>query len=203
MKLLISKTISFFILLSLTVSVNAPGLNQDRIATLETALESYMQLTQTEIALQLPKMESISQHTHSALEQTISGIFFHEAAMKFTDKTLVAGYAKKSYETLTQLAENPNTEAEIMPFVTAFQGSAQVLFGEATDSKLEIRKGFKVLNASVENYHKYSFISRYLRGTTFERLSLSKSIARKDFTLLITDYENNQNFACGNRFARF
>lgn len=195
MKHFITKSIALFTLLSLAITVNASGLNRERVNTLEEVLESYMQLTPGEVSQQLSNMESLCNSTTSALDQTKTGIFFHEAAVNASSDAEVAEYAQKSLNLLSKLAEATDTEAELMPFVTAYQGSAQVLLGEATGKKKEIRKGFKTLDASVENYRKYSFVSRFMRGTTYERTGLRKSLAREDFTMLVANYEYNNDFA--------
>lgn len=196
MNQLIQKSFALFALLSLAVTMNAAGLNRDRVTSIEAELEPYMQLTDNiALARDLPKMENKAESATTPLAKLQSAIFLHEIAANFQGNATYDGYAQKSYDILTALAADANTEAELMPFITAYQGSAQVLMGEETGSKKNIRKGIKTLDASVENYRKYSFVSRFLRGSTFERLDLRKSVAREDFTMLVVNYEFNNEFA--------
>ena len=191
MKQLIQKSFAILALFSLALTVNAAGLNREKVKSLETELATYMHATEASLNSDLQQMEATASNATSTLDKLKSAIFFHEVSAQLGKE----GYAQKSYDILSELSKSADTESELMPFVTAYEGSAQVLLGQETGKKSQIRKGIKTLTESVDSYRKYSYVSRFLRGTALENVGLRKSIAREDFTMLIVNYEFDNSFS--------
>jgi hypothetical protein len=109
------------------------------------------------------------------------------------------GYAKKSFDILTELLEDTNTTKELLPFVSSYRASSLSLVGGETMKLKLVGEAFKLFQTSVDNYAAISYLPEFLRGSVAENLPwvffFKKKFAKLDMQSIIDKQEKNNHYA--------
>src|SRR5688572_1719297 len=107
--------------------VTAQNLDFTKVKNIEHQLEDVMELIDTSVLKRkLVQVEESYQADPGEMNKARLGIIYHETALNlsFFSKTDYKGYARKSFEVLTEIFDSPNTTKELMPFIAAYRASA-------------------------------------------------------------------------------
>ncbi len=175
-----------------------------QLKAFEHQLDDVMEIIDTN-ELKVKLTESIESHQKNptVINTARLGIIFHETALNlsFFNKTTYKGYAQKSYDALTKMAESPNTPKELMPFVASYRASALALVAGETRKLKLLSEAFTQFEAAVKNYAHVSYLPEFLRGSVAENLpwfmSKKKKFAKIDMQSIIEKYEKNKDYGTG------
>ena len=119
--------------------------------------------------------------------------------LSFFSKTEYKGYARKSFEALTEIFHPPNTTKELMPFIAAYRASALSLVGAETKKLKLLGEAFILFKDAVEKYATISYLPQFLRGSVAENLPWfffsKRKAAKLDFQSIIDKQEVNADYA--------
>ena len=121
--------------MTITNSLNAQQLDFSKVKTIEHQLDDVMELIDTtELKAKLKEVEHQFQQDPIEINKARLGIIYHETALNlsFFSKTEFKGYAKKSYDQLSELFNSLLTTKELMPFIASYRASALSLVGAET-----------------------------------------------------------------------
>ncbi len=180
-------------------SVTAQQIDFVKVKSIEHQLGDVMELIDTAaLKLKLLEVEESYNGNPSEMNKTRLGIIYHETALNlsFFSKTEYNGYAKRSFDILTELFNSPNTTKELMPFIAAYRASALSLVSSETKKIKLLGEAFILFKEAVEKYGSISYLPQFLRGSVAENLpwfffSKRKS-AKGDFQSII---DNSKLFA--------
>jgi hypothetical protein len=165
------------IMLAMTTFNSATGQDQQlefkKVKVFEHELEDVMELIDTTILkVKLKEVEANYEKTPNEINLARLGIIYHETALNlsFFSKTAFKGYAKKSYDTLSQLFNSANTSKELMPFIAAYRASALSLVGAETKKLKFLRQAFTLFHDAANKYASVSYLPEFLRGSVAENL---------------------------------
>jgi hypothetical protein len=179
-------------------------LNFEKVKTTEHLLDDVMEFTDTTpLKTKLKEVEESYAANQPPLNKGRLGIIYHEVALNlsFLSKTEYKGYAKKSYDILTELFHSANTPIELMPFVSAYRASALALVSAETKKLKLLGEAFAEFNLAVQKYGSVSYCPEFMRGSVAENLPwffFSKAkFAKIDFQSIINKQEKQADYANG------
>jgi tetratricopeptide (TPR) repeat protein len=173
-----------------------------KVKAIEHQLDDVMELTDTtELKIKLKEIEDNYSLNPSEINKARLGIIYHEIALNlsFFSKTEYKGYAKKSFDTLSELYNSLTTAKELMPFVASYRASALSLAGAETKKLKLLGEAFRLFSDAVEKYAAICYLPEFLRGSVAENLprfffSKRKS-AKHDFQSIISKQDKNAEYA--------
>jgi len=190
--------------MTITNSVTAQNQQLDfsKVKIYEHQLDDVMELIDTtELKIKLKEVEENHQQNPSEINKVRLGIIYHETALNlsFFSKTEFKGYAKKSFDTLSELFHSPNTTKEFLPFIASYRASALSLVGAETKKLKLLGEAFSSFNDAVKNYSSVSYLPEFLRGSVAENLPwfffTKRKFAKQDFQSIIDRQDKNSEYA--------
>lgn len=186
----------------LTTNLNAQSLNFSIVKSFEHQLDDVMEIIDTtELKIKLKEVEANYNQNPNEINRVRLGIIYHETSLNlsFFSKTEFKGYAKKSFDVLSQLFEDTKTSKELLPFIASYRASAMSLVGAETKKLSDLSKAFKLFDEAVTIYASVSFLPEFLRGSVAENLpwyfySKRKS-SKNDFQSIISKNDTNKDYA--------
>ncbi|MDQ2863159.1 MAG: hypothetical protein M3R50_05815 [Bacteroidota bacterium] len=190
------------IVMMITNSLNAQHLDFSKVKTIEHQLDDVMELIDTtELIAKLKEVEQQFQQESNEMNKVRLGIIYHETALNlsFFSKTEYKGYAKKSFDYLSDLFNSTSTTKELMPFVASYRASSLSLLGAETKKLKLIGQAFTMFGEAVEKYVDISYLPEFLRGSVAENLPwfffTKRKFGKKDFQSIINKQEKNGYYA--------
>jgi len=176
-----------------SVTALTQNLDFSKVKAFEHQLDDVMELIDTtELKTKLKEVEETYKQNPNEINKARLGIIYHETALNlsFFSKTEFKGYAKKSFDTLSELFNSPNTTKELLPFIASYRASALSLVGAETKKLKLLGEAFSLFSDAVDNYAKASYLPEFLRGSVAENLPwfffTKKSLQNRIFNLLLT-----------------
>lgn len=183
-------------------SITAQQLDFLKVKAFEHQLDDVMELIDTtELKIKLKEVEENFKANLTEINKVRLGIIYHETALNlsFFSKTAYKGFAKKSFDTLSELFISPNTSKELMPFIASYRASALSLVGAETKKLKLLNEAFSLFKNAVENYSTVSCFPEFLRGSVAENLPWfffkKRKFARQDFQSILNKQIQNDQFA--------
>lgn len=177
-------------------------LDLSKLKSFEHQLDDVMELIDTaELLTKLKEVEANYQQNPLEINQVRLGIIHHETALNlsFFSKTAYKGYAKKSFDTLSELLNSPNTTKELLPFIAAYRASALSLVGAETKKLNLLGQAFSLFEDAVKRYAAVSYLPEFLRGSVAENLPWfffkKRKFAKLDFQSIIDKQEKDSTYA--------
>jgi hypothetical protein len=183
-------------------TVTAQNIDFSKVKRIEHQLDDVMELIDTTaLKLKLVKVEESYKLDPNEINRARLGIIYHETALNlsFLSKTEYKGYARKSFDVLTELHDLPATTRELMPFIFAYRASALSLVGAETKKLKLLGEAFVLFEDAVKKYAAVSYLPEFLRGSVAENLPWfffsKRKYARLDFQSIIDRQERNADYA--------
>ncbi|TMM53467.1 hypothetical protein FEE95_19125 [Maribacter algarum] len=183
-------------------TVNAQELDLKKLRAIEQKLDDVMELIDTtEIKEKLIKVEYDFKNESSDINKARIGIVYHEVALNlsFLSETEYKGYAKKSFDHLSELFNSESTPKELMPFVASYRASALSLIVAETKKLSLLGKSFDLFEEAVKKYSDITYLPEFLRGSVAENLPWfffsKRKFSKKDFSSIIKKAEQNSEYA--------
>ncbi len=184
-------------------SINAQNFDIKKLSAFEEKLEDVMEIIEIEkVKSKLIEVEKQFDENPNELNKLRLGLIYHETAfnLTFIDKTReYNGYANKSYEILTKLANSNSTTIELMPIIQSYRASALSLVSSETKKLSLLGKAFDIFEVAIKEYAQYSPRPEFLRGSVSENLPFfmwkKRSFAKRDFASIIEKQEQNNDYA--------
>lgn len=185
-------------------NVNSQTQNLDfsKVKAFEHQLDDVMELIDTtELKIKLNEVEENYKQNPNEINKARLGIIYHETALNlsFFSKTEFKGYAKKSFDTLSELFNLPSTSKELLPFIASYRASALSLVGAETKKLKLLNESFTLFNDAVEKYATISYLPEFLRGSVAENLPwfffTKRKFAKQDFQSIIDKQDKNSEYA--------
>lgn len=183
-------------------NLTAQQLDFSKVKTFEHQLDDVMELIDTAyVKTKLNIIESNYKQTPSELNKVRLGIIYHETALNlsFLTKTEYKGYAKKSFDILSELYISPRTSNELLPFIASYRASSLSLVGAETKKLKLLGQAFILFDEAVKNYATVSYLPEFLRGSVSENLPwfffTKRKFAKQDFQSIIDKQEKNNEYA--------
>ena len=157
----------------------------------------------TALKEKLKEVEQQFQQEPSEINKVRLGIIYHETALNlsFFSKTAYKGYAKRSFDLLSDLYNLQSTAKELMPFIASYRASSLSLVGAETKKLKLIGQAFVLFNDAVNEYADISYLPEFLRGSVAENLPWfffsKRKFAKHDFQFIINKQEKNNDYANG------
>jgi tetratricopeptide (TPR) repeat protein len=192
------------IIIAMTIANNliAQQLEFSKVKIFEHQLDDVMEIIDTtELKTKLKEVEENYKQNPNEINKARLGIIYHETALNlsFFSKTEFKGYAKKSFDTLSELFNSPKTSKELMPFIASYRASALSLVGAETKKLKLLGEAFTLFNEAVKNYSSVSYSPEFLRGSVAENLPWfffsKRKFAKQDFQSIIDKQDKNPDFA--------
>ncbi len=172
------------------------------VKAVENQLDDVMEIIDTtKLKIKLKEVEQQFQQLPTEINKVRLGIIYHETALNlsFFSKTEYKGYAKKSFDLLSELFNATITPKAFMPFVASYRASALSLVGAETKKLNLLTQAFKAFAEAVNFYADISYLPQFLRGSVAENLPClffkKRKVAKYDFQSIIDKQEKNENFA--------
>lgn len=172
------------------------------IRKFEKQLDDVMELTDSnELEKKLKEVEAQFQENKNALNSCRLGIIYHEIALNFSflSKTTYKGYAKKSFDILSELFISADTPLDLMPFVASYRASALSLAGAESKKLKLLSDAFILFAQAVKLYAPVSYLPEFLRGSVAENLPWyffsKRKVARNDFQAIINKQQLDPEYA--------
>ena len=182
--------------------VVAQNIDFAKVKSIEHQLDDVMELIDTSaLKLKLIEVEESYNVNPGEMNKSRLGIIHHETALNlsFFSKTDYKGYARKSFDVLTEIFDSPNTTKELMPFIAAYRASALSLVGAETKKLKLLGEAFILFKDAVEKYADISYLPQFLRGSVAENLPWfffsKRKAAKLDFQSIIDKQEINADYA--------
>ena len=185
-----------------SVTAQTQTLDFSKIKAFEHQLDDVMELIDTtELKTKLKEVEENYKQNPTEINKARLGIIYHETALNlsFFSKTAFKGYAKKSFDTLSELFNSPNTSIELFPFIASYRASALSLVGAETKKLKLLGEAFTLFNDAIKNYAAVSYLPEFLRGSVAENLPwfffTKRKFAKQDFQSIIDKQDKNNEYA--------
>ena len=185
-----------------SVSAQTQNLDFLKVKAFENQLDDVMELIDTtELKTKLKEVEENYKQNPNEINKARLGIIYHETALNlsFFSKTEFKGYAKKSFDTLSELFNSPNTSKELLPFIASYRASALSLVGAETKKLKLLGEAFALFNDAVKDYSTVSYLPEFLRGSVAENLPwfffTKRKFAKQDFQSIIDKQDKNNEYA--------
>ncbi len=173
----------------------------DKFKNIERKLDDVMELIDLDlIKKKLAQVETEFQNEPNDINKARIGIIYHEVALNlsFLSKTEFKGYAKKSFDQLTELSNSEKTTNELMPFVASYRASALSLIVAETKKLKLLGQSFELFADALKKYSDISPLPEFMRGSVAENLPWfffgKRKFAKRDFQSIIDKYEKNQDY---------
>ncbi len=156
-----------------SVTAQTKQLDFLKVKAFEHQLDDVMEIIDTaELKFKLNEVEENFKKDPHEINKMRLGIVYHETALNlsFFSKTEFKGYAKKSFDVLSEIFNSPVTTKELLPFVASYRASALSLVGAETKTLKLLGEAFVLFDASVNNYASVSWLPEFLRGSVAENL---------------------------------
>ena len=183
-------------------SASAQQFDFAKVKIIEHQLDDVMELLDTAIVKRkLIEAEEAYRANPNELNTARLGIMYHETALNlsFLTKSSYQGYAKKSFDVLTELLNTTGTAIELKPFIASYRASALALVSAETKKLNYLSKAFTEFQQAIDAYGDVSYCPEFMRGSVAENLPwffFSKvKFARLDFKSIIDKQEKNKDFA--------
>ena len=194
------------IMLAMTTlnSVTAQAQNLDflKVKAFEHQLDDVMELIDTtELKTKLKEVEENYKQNPNEINKVRLGIIYHETALNlsFFSETEFKGYAKKSFDILSNLFNSANPSIELFPFIASYRASALSLVGAETKKLKLLGEAFTLFNDAVKNYAAVSYLPEFLRGSVAENLPwfffTKRKFLKQDFQSIIDKQNKNSEYA--------
>ena len=171
------------------------------LKSIEGKLDDVMELIDTDIIKnKLIQIEKEFKNEPSEINKARLGIIYHEVALNlsFLSKTEFKGYAKKSFDRLTELFDSDRTTEELMPFVASYRASALSLIVAETKKLKFLGKSFDLFADAIKKYSDISPLPEFMRGSVAENLPWfflgKRKFAKKDFQSIVDKGEQNPEY---------
>jgi len=194
--------ISIITAMAITNSLTAQQLDLSKVNAYEHQLDDVLEIIDTsEVKIKLIEVEQQFQKEPTEINKVRLGIIYHETALNlsFLSKTEFKGYAKRSFDTLSDLFSLPNTSKELLPFIASYRASALSLVGAETKNLKLLGEAFGLFHDAVENYAIVSYLPEFLRGSVAENLPWfffkKRKFAKQDFQSIIDKQNKNSGYA--------
>jgi len=182
---------------------NAQHLDLKKIENYEIILNDVMEIISNDSVIKkLKEVENDFNRNPNELNSIRLGLIYHETALNLTffDKTeKYAGYAKKSYDLLTELVQNEKTTPELFIYIQSYRASALSLMSGETKKLKLLREAFQLFQETIEKYSSVSPRPEFMRGSVAENLPFfmwnKRKYAKIDFESIIKKQEENSNYA--------
>jgi hypothetical protein len=185
-----------------SAAAQTQNLDFSKVKVFEHQLDDVMELIDTtELKIKLKEVEENYNQNPNEISKARLGIIYHETALNlsFFSKTEFKGYAKKSFDILSELFNAPNTSKELLPFIASYRASALSLVGAETKKLKLLGKAFSLFNDAVKNYATVSYLPEFLRGSVAENLPwfffTKRKFAKQDFQSIIDKQDKNNEYA--------
>ena len=177
-------------------------LDFSKVKAFEHQLEDVMEIIDTTILkTKLKEVETNFNKNSSEINKVRLGIIYHETALNLTflSKSSYKGYAKKSFDLLTELFESKTTTKELMPFIASHRASALSLVGGETKKLGLVGEAFTMFEQAVNDYANISYLPEFLRGSVAENLPFfffkKRKFAKLDMQSIVDKQNKNPNYA--------
>ena len=197
-----SITFSIIMLMAPAATATAQSLQLAAVKTYERQLLDVTEIIDTTyLKNKLITAESEALHHPNELTKVRLGIVYHEVTLNLTflTKTGYRGYAQKSFDLLSELANDARTTPEAMPIIQAYRASALALVGAETRRTSLLRQSFALFGEAISNYAAVSAAPEFLRGSVAENLPWfffgKHKAARHDFGSIIEKQRQNPAYA--------
>ena len=187
--------------MALSNNLAAQELGLAKMKIFEHQLDDVMEIIDTsELKVKLNEVEQQFQINPSEINKVRLGIIYHETALNLSyfSKTEYKGYAKMSFDQLSDLFNSLSTTKELMPFVASYRASALSLVGAETKKLQLISQAFALFADAVEKYADISYLPEFLRGSVAENLPwfffTKRKFGKKDFQSIINKQEKNSDY---------
>ena len=190
--------------MAMTNTTNAQNQHPDflKVKMYEHTLEDVMELIDhDELKSKLREVEQQYKLQPNVVNKVRLGIIYHETSLNlsFLSKTEFKGYAKKSFDILTELHKSPNTPRELLPFIASYRASALSLVGAETKKLKLLREAFYLFSDAVHEFSAVSYLPEFLRGSVAENLPWyffsKRRVAKYDFQSIVDKQERNSEYA--------
>ncbi len=185
-----------------SVSAQTKLLDFLKVKAFEHQLEDVMELIDTKVLkVKLKEVEEQYKQNPNEINTVRLGIIYHETALNlsFFAKTEYKGYAKRSFDTLSELYNSINTSKELFPFIASYRASALSLMGAETRKLKLLGKAFKLFDDAVKDDAAISYLPEFLRGSVAENLPWfffsKRKFAKQDFQSIIDKQDKNAAYA--------
>jgi tetratricopeptide (TPR) repeat protein len=185
-----------------SITTQNQPLDTSKVKAFEKQLDDVMEIIDTdELKIILKAVEEEFKQNPNEINKVRLGIIYHETALNlsFFSKTEYKGYAKKSFDILTEMLNASTTTKELLPFIASFRASAISLVGAETKKLKFIGEAFTLFSDAVEKYAAISYLPEYLRGSVAENLPWfffsKRRSAKNDFKSIIEKQERNTAYA--------
>ena len=185
-----------------SVSAQTQNLDFSKVKAFEHQLDDVMELIDTtKLKIKLKEVEENFNQNPTEINKARLGIIYHETALNlsFFSKTEFKGYAKKSFDILSELFNSSNTSKELLPFIASYRASALSLVGAETKKLKLLGEAFTLFNNAVKNYADVSYLPEFLRGSVAENLPwfffTKRKFAKQDFQSIIDKQNKNNEYA--------
>ena len=183
-------------------SLTAQQLDFSKIKVYEHQLDDVMELIDLdELKIKLREVEEDFKQNPTEMNKVRLGIIYHETALNlsFLSKTEFKGYAKKSFDTLSELFNSNETTKELLPFISSYRASALSLVCAETKKLRLLNEAFDMFKEAIEKYSHVSYLPEFMRGSVAENLSWifvsKRKYAKQDFQSIIDKQEKNNEYA--------
>jgi hypothetical protein len=188
--------------MTITNSLIAQQLDFSKVKSFEHQLDDVMEIIDTtELKVKLIEVEKQFQKEPNEINKIRLGIIYHETALNlsFFSRTEYKGYAKKSYDQLSDLNNSVTTTKELMPFIASYRASALSLVSAETKKLNLLGQAFTLFGDAVNKYSEISYLPEFLRGSVAENLPwiffTKRKFVKKDFQSIIDKQEQKDDFA--------
>ena len=188
--------------MAITNSLTAQQLDFSKVKTYEHQLDDVMEIIDTtELKVKLKEVEQKFLQEPNEINKVRLGIIYHETALNlsFLSKTEYKGYAKKSFDQLSEVFNSTSTTKELMPFIASYRASALSLVAAETKKLKLLGQAFTMLDDAINKYAYISYMPEFLRGSIAENLPwfffTKRKFAKQDFQAIIDKQNKNENFA--------
>jgi hypothetical protein len=184
-----------------SASAQTQQLDFSTVKIFEHQLDDVMEIIDTtELKIKLKEAEENYQKIPNEINKTRLGIIYHETALNlsFFSKTEFKGYAKKSFDMLSELYNSPTISKGLLPFVASYRASALSLVGAETKKLKLLGEAFSLFKDAIKNYATVSYLPEFLRGSVAENLPwfffAKRKFAKKDFQSIIEKQDKNNDY---------
>jgi tetratricopeptide (TPR) repeat protein len=197
------------LILSLIVAMTATNsiiaqtqqLDFSKVKAFERQLDDVMEIIDTTfLKTKLKEVEANFQQNPTEINKVRLGIIYHETALNLTflSKSSYKGYAKKSFDLLTELFESKATTKELMPFIASHRASALSLVGGETKKLGLVGQAFILFEQAINDYAEISYLPEFLRGSVAENLPFfffsKRRFAKLDMQSIIDKHRKNPDY---------
>lgn len=191
----------------LIITINAAlgqykHLDFSKVKEFEHQLNDVMEVTDTvQLKIKLMEVEEAFKQNPNGINKLRLGIIYHEVALNlsFFSTSEFNGYAKKSFDLLSELMVTPNIPKEQFPFIVSYRASAMSLVSAETRALNLLGDAFEMFDEAIINYADVSYLPEFLRGSVAENLPWfffsKRKYAKQDFQSIIDKQRSNNLYA--------